>query len=89
MATGKEFRKELEAGKCEEDLKPIVRKSVCVAEVCCEWLGIPKEKIDRQTSYRVSEILKSLKSKWEYTAKAKYFGPYGRQKAFMRKGAKE
>ena len=85
----KEFRKELEAGKCEEDLKPIVRKSVCVAEVCCEWLGIPKEKIDRQTSYRVSEILKSLKSKWEYTAKAKYFGPYGRQKAFMRKGAKE
>lgn len=81
-----EFRKELEAGKGEEELKSIVRSRVCTAEVCCEWLGLPREKLDRQTSYRVSEILKSLKSKWEYIGQPRSFGPYGKQKAFVRKG---
>lgn len=81
-----EFRKELEVGKGEEELKPIVRGRVCTAEICCEWLGLPREKLDRQTSYRVSEILKSLKPKWEYIGQPRSFGPYGKQKAFVRKG---
>lgn len=63
----------------------IIRSKVCIAEICCECLGMPKKDVTRFTSNEIMGLMRKIDG-WEWSGGNTYRMPiYGRSKCFLRK----
>ena len=67
-----------------DEIETAPRDRICVAEIWCELLGQDKSRIDTRAQRRIGQILTNTAG-WERHKGAARCGPYGVQKAWMRK----
>ena len=60
------------------------REFVCVAEICCECLGMNREDLDRNITHEINLVMKSLFN-WKKGKSTKRFPIYGPQRFYERK----
>lgn len=60
-----------------------LRSRVCVAEIWCECLGQPREKMNRYNTREINDILRVLPN-WTQTKELKTFSLYGRQRHYTK-----
>lgn len=61
----------------------IERREVCIAEIWCECLGKSRDEMDRYKTREINDIIRSLPG-WRMGGGLKNFGPYGRQKFYIK-----
>ena len=61
----------------------VQREFVCIPEIWCECLGLPKNQMDRYKTRAINDIMKTF-PEWERTKSTKRFSGYGIQKYYKR-----
>ena len=69
----------------EDELNFMIRDKTCIAEIWCELFEKRKGDMRPIDSKEIGDIMRSLSDEWEVSKNPLNFGPYGRQRGFIRK----
>ncbi len=72
------------AGGVQGDIKLVTRESICALEVWCEAFGGSVREMKNTDTRELNAIMIATPG-WEKASNAKYMGPYGTQRGFIRK----